>query len=198
MATNLVKEAMQKHIPNIFLLKKSEPRWKDIEVLIDSVYQERKAKKEMGEEIIIVNQLHYNFFDVLHLAETGDLLSLSMLEYFNIVFGELIKKISQEYRHRLGKTIDKILQTPMPNYIDHIGELLVLDAILSTGMFKLIGVEERIGDRKFADFCFEEIKTGEKYYVEVYNRHITEGNSDVAKLRDKLLEKKEKLLLQST
>ncbi len=175
-----LEDSLKRFVPNIFLL--TEPEWETIGEKINERYEKRLAvfnasnsdvAASNSPSITINSYLDYNFYDVVFKALEGDVRPVSMLDYFNIVFGEIAKILPPELKGRVNDNMKKLLHTTKPDYMHYIGELAVLDSLMKTGEYDLTGIEVVIVDKKTAEFGLMNKSDGSSKLVEVYNIHIT-------------------------
>lgn len=202
------RENLKRFLPNIFQLLTPEPDWEKIDIQINIDHQKRiniwDEEHKDGIEIRpqFLHIYEYPLYYVFHFALNRRPDALTLLDYFNILFGEVFKSINKDSIHLITPILTNFLKTINGDYIHYIGELAVLDSLLKTKKYNLIGVEKVIEKckslehsgsitkkGKSIDFCVTDIEDGKNYLVEVKNVHIDDDNPDVVKLRRKLNKK---------
>ena len=197
------RENLQRFLPNIFLLLNVEPNWIKINSQINNDHQKRVTKwdEEHNDNVEVEPRfLHiydYPLYYVFHFAFNGRKDALNLLDYFNILFGEISKSVQKDSIKIVTPILHNFLKTINRDYIHYIGELAVLDSLMKTKQYHL-GAVERVIEKnkptdashprkgKSIDFCVTEIDGGKNYLVEVRNVHVDDKNPDVVKLRRKL------------
>lgn len=203
------KENLNRFLPNIFLLLNPEPDWVKINLQINTDHQKRiiiwDEEHRDGLEFQPPKFLHiydYPLYCVLHFALNGRPDALILLNYFNILFGEVFKSMNIDSIRLITPILTNFLKTINGDYIHYVGELAVLDSLLKTGKYRLNSIEKviekcksvevsaiNLNKGKSVDFCVTDILDSRNYLVEVKNVHVDDENPDVVKLRRKLNKK---------
>ncbi len=175
---DVLREDLQKYLPNLFGLLYIEPDWDSLSQKINN-----KGIAQTG------SYLDSHLYELIAGAKVNDLNALVILEYFDIVFREICT-LPEHARKQLNQKALEILRTLTPDFKNYIGELAVLDGILKTGQFRLLQAEASLGNGKSAEYYIENIEQTETYYVEVVNIHLTESHGNLRKtLRRKIVHK---------
>jgi len=202
-----VKGILERIVPNIFHFVQLEQEYEIIQTKIKKKIEKRISN--INDKLIASQNYNFDvysdadFYDLLYLSTTiGDKHSdqflanniIQLLKCFNVLFGELNNRLSEEQKELLRPTFLKILNSQGNQYLDSVGELLVLNFLLYNGL-TLEGVAVEFGEirknnskRVDADFLMYNQNYNERYLVEVYNRRITNSKSGCLKrkLRDKM------------
>jgi len=97
-----------------------------------------------------------------------------MFDFYNSLFYSLSLHLDESQKKLIHKTLYNILVEVDKNYLNFIGELAVLNAILKTKQYEFKNVEEKIkfGSNVSADFLFIDKQTRLEQLVEVVSIHL--------------------------
>lgn len=152
-----------------------------------------------------------NLFSLLIEKLYGEGKGNAMLDFYEQLFYDLDQNLELNEKKLLHNSIKNILTNNDKNYIDFIGELATLNAIIRTRKYHLKGIEQIIIDGKntTADFLLIQKDNNFEIYLEVLNIHLYEKDfqdySEIQyhlnskyeiKKRDKILTRDKIILIQ--
>jgi len=118
-------------------------------------------------------------YDLIVMANEGDLIASKYLKYINHLFQTIHKKIPTYLEKKFIKSIEPLLlnfDERSSKYQNVIGEYSALLKILSLDEinYDLINIEYPLTNGKFADFNIKETTSGNNLLIEIYNIHVKE------------------------
>ena len=174
-----IKGITEKYVPHIL-------DFVDLDAL-EFVIQKKLQKKYEARLLIHRGFNPYDdcdFYDLLFLTtkindpETDqDLVFklVSLLRCFEVLFKSLSDNLSKEEKLLIGKTVGKIFRNANNHYLHYIGELLVLNSLLTIG-YKLNEADVKLGGLKDAEYLITDSRDGEQYLLEVINIRLFNTN----------------------
>ncbi len=160
----------------------------------------KKAKEKLKSEGTF--QKGANLFSLIIEKIHGEGKGNSMLDFYNKVFLSLDQNLELKEKKLLNLTLNNILTNNDKNYINFIGELATLNAVIRTNKYHLKSVEQQIvdGEKVSADFVFVQKADNFEIYLEVLNIHLYEkdflDNSEIEyHLQSKFRKKKDEKIL---
>ncbi|WPQ65209.1 hypothetical protein SIO70_10170 [Chitinophaga sancti] len=166
---NAVKGNVAFYLPQLFeFIPESESFWNDADKRFKNKIQERLTLAA-GENI----QVEITIFDIIFLVKQGNIEAFRFLNFVRKMFSHLFNNLQPDERTMVKKTFKTILKKLDLSYINFVGELAVLNNIMSTKKYRLETVEASLTDSlNTIDFKVRDLKTNESHLVEVVNIHI--------------------------
>lgn len=184
-----IKNNLKKYLPSIFLLLGNNSiNWKKITEKYQEILYSRKEKLLKSEKGVI--HVEACLLDVISKVVQQDYSFLNLLKLFDETFFNLSQKTTIFEKKLLKQTVFNVLVNTNKNYLNFIGEFLVLNNLKNAG-FELLKTEEPLsmGEEESTRVDFT-VKIKEcVLLVEVLNIHLP----DKATLTDELIER---LLIQ--
>jgi hypothetical protein len=166
--TNYAKENVAIFLPAlVHFTDHPDFPWKRIDALFNQKIEERK--EEAQEETI---QIKATVFDFIIAAKKGDRTARGLLLYLNRLFHDLSQLLTVAQRKMAFTNIKNLLTRLDWRFYDYVGEIGILYNLLSTNNYRLLRVEEALGNGKTLDFTVQDITSSTVRLVEVYNIHL--------------------------
>lgn len=166
----------------------------------DAVYNNLHEKRNKdGKEGLLVEA---NIYDIILTLKKEEGLGFWLIDYFNQILDKLNLQLDEIGRTKIKEALHNVFTAHDHKYLNFVGELSVLNQLLSSTVFTLNDVEVPIPNGKSIDF---EMLTQSKQpmLVEVHNIHLdddkVESNGDallrflVKRRKDKIAEKRKDL-----
>ena len=138
---------------------------------IDNLFsKEIKARTERanGETSIIEATL----YDLIVEVKKENSQAGRLLDFFNKLWEELSINLTSEEKKLIKPTIRNILTAFDRRYLDFTGEILVLNNLIKSKIYRLEKVEEKLPNKKTIDFKLKCIADGSFKLVEIVNIHL--------------------------
>jgi len=165
---NYAKENVALFLPAlIYFTNHSDFPWKRINDLFNQKLEERNEEAQ-GETI----EVKATVFDIMVAAKKGNKTARGLLLYLNRLFNDLSQLLAVAQRQMVFTNIKNLLTRLDWRFYDYLGEIGILFNLLSTNKYRLLRVEEGIGNGKTLDFTIQDISTSTVQLVEVYNIHL--------------------------
>ena len=165
---NNIKNDLLLYLPNLFEIIGTEDDfgWNKI----DSLYNKIKQKRIdlYGGQTIDISP---TIFDRINAAKENDPIAILQLNIINDIFLDLSSSLNDHEKQLLKSNIKNILKSDNNNWRNFFGEIAVINNILQTNLYELIGIEKR-SNGKPIDFLIKEKYTGEISIVEVVSIHL--------------------------
>jgi hypothetical protein len=178
-----VKKIIAKFLPNVvsFTEHFDSFSWGKITHLLEKCLKKRISSA--NREPIVVST---TIFDIVTSAMKEDFRAIKQLEFIDNIFAELAGNLNNEEKNKIKPTIERIFKTLDYTYLNFVGEIAVLNNIISTGRYKLIVIEYKIEEERDIDFLLQEIESGKKVLVEVFRIHINpeKVSSDIKGIKE--------------
>ncbi|RZK44672.1 MAG: hypothetical protein EOO61_02950 [Hymenobacter sp.] len=184
---NLVKENLQQAIPSLVVLLdvKSFP-WDKIERLLNKKFAERVAECK-GESIIVEACI----YDVIVEARKQMPQAIRLLHFISKLFEDLAITLEATEKPLIKRTIQQMLESFDLKYLNFVGELAALNALLKSGNYQLVSLEDKMPNGKFVDFKLKQVGQDKFLLVEVVNIHLDSSKvvDDAEAIRKRLMHK---------
>jgi hypothetical protein len=178
---NLIKKNLSAYFPELVIFIGDLPfDWDYIDNLFSKEMDNRRNKAN-GETIII----QATIYDIIVETKKLNLQAIRLLDFFNKLLAELSINLTLEEKKLIKPTIRSVLTAFDSRCLDFLGELLVLNNLMKSKMYKLEGVEQKLPNNKAIDFRLKSIVEGSYRLVEVVNIHLDskKTNSDESLIR---------------
>lgn len=168
---NAVKGNVAFYLPILFeFIPENDSFWKEADKNFNSEIEWRRGEAEAAEGSI---QAEITIFDVILLAKRGNGEGIRYLHFLRSMFDHLFNNLVSVERALVKRTFKTILKKLDFRYKDFVGELAVLNNMISTKKYRLEDVEAPLADSpKTIDFKVRDLNTNECHLVEVYNIHV--------------------------
>lgn len=164
-----VESKLRVYIPSLFqLLTDKQFSWKKVNKKFHKTFLKRKADHAANGGYLFVSAC---FYDIISAALTRNQEAAAFLSFIDKLISELSIKVPEKQKPWLKSNLYSLLTNWDYNYRNFIGELAVLNAMLTSGL-KLLKIEEEISSKKNIDFTFQKPENGQRLLVEVLNIHI--------------------------
>lgn len=186
-----LKHFLEINLPIIFELlvgnELSNSQWQNLSRKFNLKHQKRIAEYNANNNYLLVER---NLYDLILSSLKGELQSSMFFSFIKKVLEELTDNLSIDERKKLRKTIFDFLVSFDAKYYNYLGELLVLNNLLSNPDYELLDIEVEIINNKSADFLIGKKNSNETHLVEVVSIHIGDEHNDLEKAIQKKLSKK--------
>lgn len=181
-----IKEELKLHMPIILEIIGSQPfSWPDKQLSAHLQSRENAFANNNRDLIIEVN-----FYDILAYSRAGNMRAKGMFEYLSQILERLCKTLN-EHKTKLRPIIDKLLTNLDYKYLNFVGELSVLETLLSSGNYTLIKIEEPLGKGNISiDFSLNDIREAKNCLIEIVNFHVKSNHDDIGKWLNSKVNKK--------
>jgi hypothetical protein len=115
----------------------------------------------------------------------GNKQALGLFTFFDRLFQELVKVLSDNEKKLIGNNIFNLLTNFDSKYLNFVGEIAVLNNLIKSNQYNLIDVETKVLNGKSIDFKLSNKRNNENVFVEVLNIHINSNKveSDENKIK---------------
>lgn len=195
------EKIIKEHVPSLYnLISQTGCNFSWISVNNSLSKHLQKAKEKLSKDGAFFKDV--NLFSLLIEKMFGEGKGDSMLGFYIQLFISLDQTLELNEKKLIHSTLKNILTNNDKDYLNFIGELATLNAILKTNKYNLKSVEHKIieSEEKTADFLFVQKNDGAEIYLEVLNIHLYKKDfQDFSEieyhLRSKFeIKKKEKIL----
>lgn len=184
---NFVKENLEDAIPSLVALVDGERfPWDKIDGLFNAKIAKRTEECK-GEAM----QVEACIYDVIIAARMQKPQAIRLLRFLNKVFENLTVTLQAAEKPLIKHTIRQMLESLDGKYLNFVGELATLNRLLESGLYRLIGIEDKLPNGKFIDFKLQQVGHDKFDLVEVFNIQLDSSkvvdNADA--IRKRLLHK---------
>jgi hypothetical protein len=171
-----VEPILRKHMPSLLeLLGGQAISWTSIDRgLTDFIKGIRIEVYTQG--VTVMKET--TFYSMLTEKALGGHKADAMFDNYNLLFSELISKLSPEERRPVRTIVYDLLANLNNNHMHSIGELSVLNYYLDTGEYDFVTIEEKIveGSAVSADISLRRKSDRAKVQIEVQNLRLDKQN----------------------
>jgi len=175
-----------KYIPNILkaLLTNSKINIEEFWIKKDEIV------KKHYENLQFYDQYETSFFDIIMMAENGDISKICFLKQIDKMFKDIYSSMALEFQKKLRNIFEgKVFNLKSHNYLSPIGELFCLYKFHFNSTMKVLDIEYKLSDDKPTFDFLVEINQ-KKYLVEIYNVHPKiEKNDYLVDIENKIIDK---------
>lgn len=170
-----VKENITLHLPSIIaLVGENRFPWNDVEHLFDKeVDKQTKRCEALNTESVIVEA---NIFYLIIQAKKQNAQAIRHLDGLNQILTSLNNHLGMEGRKLLQPTIWSFLTAFDNRYQDFMGEMAILNNLMTTSRYNLKAVEMQLENSKTVDFVVQEKDDLWRFHlVEIMNIHLNDN-----------------------
>ena len=145
---------------------------------INTQYSERHALLiEESDAMIPINggsiRINASIYEVIFSATTlGNRQAFGLFNFCNEMFTDLASKLTDEEKKSIRPNIYSVLTNLDCNYLNFVGEMALLNSLLTNGEYKLLGVEYEFPNEKRIDFKLLKVSNQTIVLVEVLNIQV--------------------------
>jgi hypothetical protein len=165
-----IKLGLELYIPSLLELINGNIRWKSLKKILENKFNEEKERYNNEERF----ELRVTLYSICALAAKGNPESKQFLFFIDNVFKSLATCLSDSEKNLIKENISNLLEY-RDGFLNYLGELCVLNSLMSSGLYRLEKTEYRLEkDRKGIDFKITNIESNQSYLIEVVNIELRE------------------------
>ena len=181
-----IKLGLEYYIPSLLELINGNIRWTSLKKILENKFNEYKERYNNGERF----ELRVTLYSICVSAAKGNTESKQFLYFIDNVFKSLANCLSASEKTLIKENITNLLEY-RDGFLNYLGELCVLNSLMSSGFYRLEKTEYRLEkDRKGIDFKITNIETNQSYLIEVVNIELREDKMTDHNLIQKFLTSK--------
>lgn len=156
---------MEYYIPSLLELIEGEIRWTSLTKMLNKRFAEQSERYNQGEKF----ECKVNLYSITASAAKGDPGNIQFLSFINNIIKSLTSLLNKQERRLISTNLANLLEYD-EKFLHYLGELCVLNSLLSSGEYKLEQVEYKLKkNSKSIDFKIQNKKTNEPHLIEVVN-----------------------------
>jgi hypothetical protein len=166
-----LEKNLQRYIPELFKLMEGQKiSWSKINKDYDQLEKKRQIEYDKNGGHLMTEP---NFYDMVRRSVQRDPNFVRPFEYTKIVLDNLDKNLSREERIWVGSILRNLLKTLTIDHLHFLGELFVLNNIISRRhLYYLKMTEHEMDNGKRIDFNIVFKNSGREGLMEVMNIHL--------------------------
>jgi hypothetical protein len=185
-----LKSKIELYLPSLIQLIEGDlkkKRWKRLTEIFENQFNKLNEQYKKDEKFPLVK---LSLYSTITGALNGERQNIQFLDYINNVFKNLNSILDKDEKILIKETLSNLLEFEK-GFLNYLGELSVLDNLISTGLYKLDKTEYRIKENgKGIDFRFLNIQKSKYILVEVINIELKDNKISSTELMYQFLSNK--------
>lgn len=163
-----IKVGLEYYIPSLLQLIQGDIRWKRLNEILDSRFNEYTEKNNSGERF----ELRMSLYSLCVSAAKGNSEHIQFLSFIDNVFKSLTTWLNDREKEHIKTNISNLLEYD-EKFLNYLGELCALNCIMASKLYSLEKSEFTLTQGGVGiDFKFQNIETKKDVLVEVRNLEL--------------------------
>jgi len=178
-----IKLRLEYYIPSLLQLIEGDIRWTSLKKILDKRFNEYTERYNNGERF----ELRMTLYSLCVSAAKGNIEHIQFLSFIDNVFKSLATCLNSSEKGFIKTNIANLLEYE-DGFLNYLGELCVLNCLMTSGLYRLDKTEHRLEKgTKGIDFKLSNSKTNESFLIEVVNIELREDKMTEFDLIQKFL-----------
>ena len=181
-----IKAGLEYYLPSVLTLIAGDIRWSSLTKMFGNRFAEYAHRHEKGEQF----DLRATLYSISASAGQGNESGIQFLSFIDNVFKSLAQILTEKEKQLIKTNVANLLQYDH-GFLHYLGELCVLNCIMTSGSYSLEKTEYKIDPKgKGIDFLFLNKETKTNFLVEVVNIELRADKLTDHDLTKKFIESK--------
>ena len=166
-----IKQGLEHYIPSLLDLIEGDIRWTSLQKILHSRFSEYADRHDKGERF----ELRLTIYSLTISAAKGNNEHIQFLSFIDNVFKRLTTCLTATERNYIKTNISNLIEFDN-KFLNYLGELCVLNCLVTSGLYKLDKTEFRLKSKgKGIDFRMVNIQNQNYFLVEVLNIELPDN-----------------------